>query len=207
MDRNDTLKHQGDALVWLPELGMGYHTAEAMSYEEDYWKKYQVMDDSGMGEMLTQARIDFVRKHYDGLVCDIGIGAGRFVEEIGGLGFDVNEHALAWLEQRNRFCDPYRFSVRAITCWDSLEHITKPEELIAQAEEWVFVSMPIYKDGEHVLKSKHYRPGEHLWYWTREGLIKWFFRNGFNLISSSDFESEIGREDIESFAFHRFKHV
>lgn len=193
-----------DCLVWMPELGMGYHTGEPMSYENDYWSKYVDMDNTAMGEELTRVRCKFVKHHYNGQVVDIGIGAGRFVKESGAKGYDVNVDAINWLRERNLYQDPYKDKVYAITCWDSLEHIPEPEKLINQVKEWVFVSMPIYTSGDDVLQSKHYRPNEHLWYWTREGLVKWFNRLGFNLVTSDDFETKIGREQIETFAFKRY---
>lgn len=202
MDRHNPTETD-DCLVWLPELGMGYHTGEPMSYEGDYWAKYIEMDDSPMGEALTKARVEFVNEHYTGQVVDIGIGAGRFVREARAKGYDVNKDAIEWLAKNDCYCDPYDKKVYAITCWDSLEHIPDPEALINQVKEWVFVSMPIYEGGEAVLKSKHYRPNEHLWYWTREGLVKWFHGLGFSLVKSDDFETRIGREDIETFAFKR----
>ena len=63
--------------------------------------------------------------------------------------------------------------------------------------------MPIYRDQAHCLASKHFKPGEHLHYWTREGLLLWMGRLGFVCIEHNDAESRIGREGIESFAFRR----
>ena len=108
-----------------------------------------------MGAALTQARIDLVRRHFDGQVVDIGIGGGRFVTESGAMGFDVNPEAVDWLKAQERYYDPYQHHAEAVTCWDSLEHIPEPEKLLDHVGEWLFVSMPIYKDQADCLASKH----------------------------------------------------
>ena len=179
---------------------MGWHPRPPMSYAGSYFENYRQLDASEMGTALTQARIDMVRGHYDGTVVDVGIGGGRFVEEIDGFGFDVNPEAVEWLRSAGRYSDPVG---PALTFWDALEHIPEPELAVEAASEWVFVSMPIYRDGADVLESKHYKPGEHLWYWTKDGLIRWFHRLGFFCVEVNSAESELGREGILSFAFRR----
>ena len=158
-----------------------------------------------MGEGLTRARVAMTRRHYQGGVVDIGIGGGRFVQAADGWGYDVNAEAVAWLRQQERYFDPYATPTEAISCWDSLEHIPEPEKLLAQVGEWVFVSMPVYLSQWDCLKSKHYKPGEHLWYWTQNGLIAWFARQGFGCVEINDSESELGRDGITSFAFRRYR--
>ncbi|MCY1397750.1 Methyltransferase domain protein [compost metagenome] len=158
-----------------------------------------------MGAALTRARVELVRKHFPGQVVDIGIGGGRFVLEADAMGFDVNAEAVVWLQAQGRLLDPYRQQVDAITCWDSLEHVPDPEKLVARAGQWLFVSMPIYESQAHCLQSKHFKPGEHLWYFTLPGFIGWCERQGFELIEMNHAESELGREGITSFAFRRFR--
>jgi hypothetical protein len=192
-----------DEFVWWPSLQMGWHPAKPITYEEDYWDKYVIYDATKMGEQLTKARVDFVNKFWKGKVVDIGIGAGRFVQESEGFGFDVNPSAIKWLKNNDLWLDPYKESVDAITCWDSLEHIVDPVKLIDQVKKWVFVSIPIFASGESALKSKHYRPGEHIWYFTERGLIHWMHRHGFTIKGHSDVETKLGREDIKSYAFCR----
>lgn len=192
-----------DCLLWSDELGMGFHPRPPMDYTGDYFAKYQALDDSPMGAALTKARVAFVAKHYEGQVVDIGIGGGRFVTESGAAGYDVSAEAVDWLDRNGLYFDPYKHHTEAITCWDSLEHIPDPERLIGMVGEWVFVSMPTYKSQQDCLASKHYKPGEHLHYWTERGFIRWFARNGFACMDINDTESDLGREGITSFAFRR----
>lgn len=192
-----------DCLLWSEELGMGFHPRPPMDYSGPYFEKYQALDATPMGTALTTARVDMVRRHFDGEVLDVGIGGGRFVVESSGKGFDVNEEAVQWLKSRNAYADPYK-GVAAITCWDSLEHVPDPEALVRSVGEWVFVSMPVYKDQTDCLKSKHFKPGEHLHYWSVRGLVGWFAKMNFGCVEINERESELGREGITSFAFRRF---
>ncbi|MBA3562891.1 MAG: methyltransferase domain-containing protein [Gammaproteobacteria bacterium] len=192
-----------DTLLWLPEQGVGFHTRPAIAYDGEYYRKYAEYDATDLGVRLTRARLDLVRRHWSGEMLDIGIGAGLFVRSADCDGYDVNADAVAWLHEAGRFRDPYRQPVEAICCWDSLEHIAEPGLLLEQIQRWLFVSLPIFESAEQCLQSKHYRPGEHIWYWTRRGFIAWCERQGFELVEHNTAESTLGREDIHSFAFRR----
>lgn len=192
-----------DCLLWSDELGRGFHPRPPMDYSGPYFEKYQKLDATEMGAALTRARVEFVRRHTELPPVDIGIGGGRFVLESGGWGYDVNAEAVDWLREIDRHFDIYTLHAEAITCWDSLEHIPEPERLIEQAGEWVFVSMPIYRDQTHCLASRHYKPGEHLHYWTHDGLLLWFEQQGFACVEYTDIESQLGRDGITSYAFRR----
>ena len=192
-----------DCLLWSDELGRGFHPRPPMDYSGPYFEKYQQLDATEMGAALTRARVECVRRHTWLPPVDIGIGGGRFVLEANGFGCDVNAEAVQWLRERGLHFDIYAAHAEVITCWDSLEHIPNPERLINQAGEWVFVSMPIYKDQAHCLASKHFKPGEHLHYFTHDGLLLWFTQQGFTCIEYNDIESQLGRDGIMSYAFRR----
>ncbi len=48
-----------------------------------------------------------------------------------------------------------------------------------------------------------FKPGEHIYYFTRAGLVRWMEAHGFKLLEHNDVEVECGREAIGSFAFVR----
>lgn len=199
------LKH---GFVWVPELGMGRYPVPSNSrpYDENYFEHYQGLAETQLGRDLTSSRIWMIARHYVGSVLDVGIGAGQFVEARPDTkGFDVNPAGVEWLKRRGLWADLYGSRYPALTFWDSLEHIDRPDAAVARAEKWVFVSVPIFESGEHVLRSKHYRKSEHIWYWTHEGLIKWFAEQGFALAEHNTIESGLGREGIGSYAFRREK--
>lgn len=192
------------SLWWSDELGYGWHSAPPMQYSGEYFAHYQALDDTPMGEALTKARLELVEKYTKASQgVDIGIGGGRYVNESWGDGYDVSAEAVEWLKQTASYQDPYAVRVSHVTCWDSLEHIPEPEKLLAQVRDWLFVSMPIYTDMPDVLRSKHYKPGEHLHYWTLPGFVNWCEEQGFQLMEVNHAETELGREGITSFAFKR----
>ena len=193
-------------LVWLPEVGIGYYPVKPSGtpYDAAYFERYQRQADTPIGWALTEARIDMVARHYRGEVLDVGIGCGQFVCARGStFGYDVNPTGVAWLQERDLFRDLYSRPVDAATFWDSLEHIFDPAASVRQIREWAFVSLPIYEGVEHVLRSKHFRRDEHVWYHTDKGIRWWFDQQGFECAESNDMETQIGREGIGSYAFRR----
>jgi hypothetical protein len=203
-------------VIWDSARGIGYLPVTEQPYDADYFAKYEAYAATEMGRAITQARVELVRRHvsWETSLVDVGIGCGAFVDAVedGGLaygfgfalGYDINPVGVAWLEKRFAFRDPRSEPVDALTFWDSLEHITNAAEFIASAREWVFCSLPIVPgDGPPRADWKHYRPDEHCWYWTRMGLVRWMADHGFRCVECNLMESDLGREDIETFAFRR----
>jgi Methyltransferase domain len=198
------------SLTWWPELGIGYYPVEAAlaPYDQDYFDSFDRNAQTDLGRALMQARCNFVEQHYRGTLVDVGIGAGAFIEqrrERGRTtyGFDVNPVGIDWLEQRKLLVDPYQVLSDALSLWDVLEHIPDFQPLLANVREWLFLSLPIFGGVEHVLRSKHFKPEEHCWYFSRNGLVYAMDLCGFALVSESTIETELGREDIGTFAFRR----
>jgi hypothetical protein len=197
-------------LTWWPELGIGYYPVEVelAPYDQDYFDRFDRNARTDLGRALMQARFNFVEQHYRGTLIDVGIGSGAFVElrrawRRTTYGYDVNPAGITWLKQRALLVDPYLVSVNAITLWDVLEHIPDFQSLLANVNDWLFLSLPIFRDAKHALRSKHFRPEEHYWYFSRDGLVFAMKVCGFGLISESMIETELGREDIGTFAFKR----
>lgn len=192
-------------LVFLPELGIGrYPVPAARPYDESYFAKYQQLADTETGRALTQARIQLVERYYTGLVLDVGIGAGQFVDSRPETqGFDVNPAGVDWLNERGAYADLYANKWRALTMWDVLEHIDEPELAVQQATEFVFVSIPIFTDAGDILRSHHFRKNEHIWYFTDDGIQRWFADQGFECVEQNTIECQLGRKGVASYAFQR----
>lgn len=188
-------------LIWHPHKGWGFEDGE-FDYGEGYWHEFLAKQETRVGKVLTTLRKHLVLKHTPRhSIVDIGIGGGAFVEAMNCEGFDVNPRAISWLEQRDALWDQDE-AVGAMTMWDSLEHIRDPGELLQQAS-WVFISTPIYDSAEHCIHSKHYKPGEHLWYFTDIGLKRFMAELGFGLIEQNRMEESVGRKDIGTYVFSR----
>lgn len=201
----DAISEQVDELVYYPESGYGFYPVKSDGvYDESYFEKYKAYTDTPMGRALNQARLDLVARHYAGPVVDIGIGCGDFVAAYdGAFGYDVNPAGIKWLKDNCLWADPYTAKVTAVTCWDSLEHIANPAILLNQVLGWVFVSIPIFENCEHILRSKHFRKDEHYLYFTHPGFVKYMAKHGFEMVEYNAMESFLGREDIGSYAFRR----
>lgn len=204
-------------LVWYPELEIGYYPVDdtTMPYDKAYFDRFRKQGESEIGILLNEARVDFVMKYLNSAICDIGIGSGTFIEwiikkekQVGTkekiiYGFDINSHGVEWLVNHERFFDPYNYDIGAMSFWDSLEHIKDFSKLLRNVKQYAFISIPIFQDCGHVLKSKHYRKDEHCWYFTHKGLITVMRMFGFQLKDHNNIESEIGREDIGTYLFER----
>lgn len=203
-------------LLWMPELGIGY-VPEAddgkFEYGKEYFEEYERRADTEMGKKITEARWDFCGEDVlrDGeVLVDFGCGSGQFLAHRPDLlgkktfGYDVNPYSLRWLYERDAQLNPFG-GVDVLTAWDALEHEPYLATLLAQVRRRVVTSVPIFENMEHVLKSKHFKKGEHLWYFTRDGLIEFFRMRGFALETESYFETRLGRDGIGSFSFLRTK--
>jgi len=194
-------------LVWMPEIGIGSCSVETPFdlYTKLYVENYKQLGQTEMGRALNKFRVEFVKRYHQGEeVFDYGAGAGDFIKAwgAGAVGYDMFA-AGEGLRDMGKFRIPEDDGWEAVTFWDSLEHLKQPEEALMCSRKWVFISMPIYLDVEHVLRSKHYKPGEHLWYWTHEGLLRWMQFNGFTSVGANSGETDLGREGIGTFAFRR----
>lgn len=194
-------------LVFDPIKGIGYEPFnEQLEYGKEYFEKYVALDNSMFGQALNSLRIGLVSRYFAfGVLVDIGVGGGGFLRlRDGTFGYDVNPYARQMLVDQNRWCDidsSERF--QAVSFWDSFEHIEQPLEIVKKVSSFCFISIPVFQDREHILKSKHYKPNEHYWYFTRAGLIAWFLNVGFLCLEMNQMETALGREDIETFVFCR----
>jgi hypothetical protein len=196
-------------LVWYPQDGYGVLLpTEEYVYGDSYYNKYFTMESSPVGHALIKQRFNFVDRHvpvtgFMSNMIDVGVGAGGFVFAAHCMGYDVCKKAVNMLKRNDRFHDLPSKPIETACFWDSLEHIVSPEAILANVNKHVFVSMPIYESGEHVLTSRHYRPNEHIWYFTEKGFIKWMKNQGWTLVEKNRDEERHGREDIGSFYFNR----
>ena len=176
-------------------------------YDRAYFNRFDRDARTDLGKALMQARVDFIDQHYRGTLIDVGIGSGAFIEARGNhrmtYGYDVNLTGIEWLERRSLFINSYFLKFDAASLWDVLEHIPDFGPLLDNVRNWLFLSLPIFYSADHALGSKHFRPNEHYWYFTRSGLIHTMDICGFELVSESNVETELGREDIGTFAFRR----
>jgi len=180
----------------------------SVEYNDAYFQHYLQIENSDIAKKLNAGRTAITDKYCKSLL-DIGIGSGEFIRasKLKVLGFDINPRGVEWLKERSLFADPYvEFpDVDGLTFWDSLEHIPEPHKLLdlVPHNKFIFVSMPIFTDLVWIRKSKHYKPNEHYYYFTTDGMIQWMWGHGFVLQELDDSETRAGREDILTFVFKK----
>lgn len=189
--------------AWNERVGVGFYPVREFPYDQAYFAKYLRYETTQLGRELTRARVALVDRYTDGVVLDVGVGSGAFVKaRPNTFGYDVNPSAVQYLRALDRFAVPAD-GWEAMTFWDSLEHIADFQPLLAAVRRLVFVATPIYADRLAAVKSKHFRPDEHFWYWTRDGLRRHLGFYDFDLVEEIDTETRLGREAIGTFVFRR----
>lgn len=175
-------------------------------YGADYWNKCAGYEDKEIALAINAGRIAMVDKYVGAgaPVLDMGIGCGEFIKKRPNTyGYDVNFVAIKWLKDAALWLELR--DAAAFTFWDVLEHVEEPNKYFAQMQEGVhlFASLPVFENLERIRESKHYRPGEHLYYFTPQGFVDWIALYRFRLLEQDDYETRAGRESIASFAFVR----
>lgn len=191
-------------LLVIHELGVACQiSSETISYDQDYFSKYESYKGTDVSKKIHDTRVGLVKKYHPGRILDIGVGNGDFIEAHGNChGYDINPVAASWLK-RERIYNENIELFDAFSMWDVIEHIPAPSEYFNRMKQgsYLFTSIPIFENLSDIRKSKHYKPGEHLYYFTEKGFLFYMSRNRFSLIDSNDNETKVGREGIMSFAF------
>lgn len=191
------------------EHGVAYQAdrEHLVAYDAEYYDRCSSYEGQEIANRINAGRIALVEKHYGSeLVVDIGVGSGEFIKRRGNtFGHDVNPVAIEWLKRNGLWADRLD-EFCAFTMWDVVEHLETPEEILRHVPVygWVFFSLPIFPHLGCIRQSRHYRPGEHLTYWTAEGFITWIRQHGFLCRDHQTFEIEAGRDSIHSFACKRY---
>lgn len=176
-------------------------------YDADYFQRYVNYDDTDIAQRIHSGRIGLVNDHlgWQTTVLDVGVGRGEFVRcRPHTLGYDINPEAEKWLRERGVWSETLD-NFKGYTFWDVLEHVPEPVTYFKHVSKgaYLFTCLPVFDDLRKIRKSKHYRPGEHLYYFTKLGFMRWMGLHGFDCKVSSGFETLAGRESIESFVFVR----
>lgn len=169
-------------------------------YNLDYYENLLRLY-SASAEEISKRRWNFLKSHIQNLrtVLDYGCGVAWFrawrPPGVNCYTFDIAMYPQTGVE----------VMLYDVTCfWDVLEHIPdfKALEPILALSRKVAVSVPIPNDETGLNGWKHFKPGEHLHYFTRDTLNALFHKYGFSLLVEDDFECP-PRTDIGSFIYRR----
>lgn len=188
------------------DMGWAFQTDfKEYQYGENYWQNYINMESSTTSNLLNNFRTKLTL-NYAHSILDIGIGSGAFLKALDSpkAGYDVNPYGEKWLKDNSLWHNPYEESnskFDGFCFWDVLEHIENPSETLRliPMHGYIFVSLPIFTDIEKIHLSKHYKPDEHLQYFTTAGFIKFMSLSGFSVLEIRSDETQIGRDNIITF--------
>lgn len=201
-----------DSFIWFPHQGYGYFPVNISLNEKNYFTEYSLKENDKIAKKIWSFRIKLIIRHSCyGKVLDIGIGSGYLekIREQMTYGFDIQRDAIQFLEKKGKFYDPYKNDISEfdiIAFFDSLEHIEEPRKILEKINkkgQYVIVSIPIFRDMDHVMKSKHYKETEHFWYFTDWGFLNYMENFGLVCIEKYYNETQAGREDIHTYVFEK----
>ena len=181
--------------------------ADRVEYGRRYYEKCEAYERDEIARQVVASRVKLVNRHAGGdrAVLDIGAGSGAFARgRFATWGYDVNRATEERLRLEGRWSDEFK-RFRAFCLWDTIEHVEDPDLYFRRMPEgaWLFASLPIFASITSIRQSKHYRPGEHLYYFTDRGLLNWMAEYRFRLVEYTEAEMKAGREQIGQFAFVR----
>lgn len=198
-------------LMLCQNNGVAYQSdmSQRIRYDDSYLYKF-VAYDRETARAVNAGRVAMLSRHltHGASVLDVGAGDGEFVRaaraaRFNAKGYEVIPAAANALKLAGLYDNQPR-GYDAVTLWDVLEHMEDPAPWLASISRpsaMLFVSLPIFEDLRHIRESRHYRPGEHFYYFTDQGFVSWIELYGFTLVERSWHEIEAGRESIGAFAF------
>lgn len=164
-----------------------------MKYDLEYYEN-MLREYSKTAEEISKIRWDWIKELDPRVVLDYGSGVGWFrawrPKGVQVYSYDVADYPQTGVE----------LVIYDIVCfWDVLEHISDfavIEPILALAKN-VAITLPLMPKGERFDTWKHFKPGEHLHYFTEVTLNALFSRYGFELIKAGQPECP-PRKDIVS---------
>lgn len=169
-----------------------------MRYDLDYYEN-MLRQYSATAEMISKIRWEWLAEFKPKTVLDYGSGVGWFrAWRPQGMivdSFDVGQYPQTDIH----------LTIYDVTCfWDVLEHIRDFDviEPVLALSKNVAGTVPIKPEDIFFKDWKHFKPGEHLHYWTEETLDALLNRYGFNRLRVGYPECP-PREGVMSFAYTR----
>jgi len=200
--------HFAHFLMWDVAKGYGRLTSSG-TLKNDYWDHYEELRDREETELLYKIRHKVCEDYAPHLpILDFGIGNGEFIKRKPKssilFGYDIDEDSVCWLKAQNLWLNFWTHVIpRVVTFWDSLEHLDEIDAVIERCPQFIICSLPVFESREEVLESKHFKPNEHVWYFSVSGLMDFMEERGFECLMTEDLEQLIGREGIQTFVFER----
>jgi len=176
-------------------------------YDLDYFE-VMLRQNSGTAEQICKVRWDLVMRFKPKVVLDYGCGCGWFrafrPEGVEVDTFDIGRHKFGKFPQTGIAHDHYDM----VCFWDTLEHIPNFMAIqeILEIADFVAVSIPIIpsKNDFRIEDWKHFKPGEHLHYFTEQTINALWDKFGFENVFTGCPECP-PRKDVMTFVYAKKK--
>jgi len=195
--------------IRLKSIKEGLIPIQFKGYNTEYYEKILAMN-AATFQSMANIRWKFVASAFPKTVLDYGCGSNMFgIHRPDGIivdSYDIGKIGDAPYPQSG-ICHP---KYDLITFWDVLEHVDWANEPDKYILEWmgksrfVAATIPILQSGNgyRLEDWKHYKPGEHLTYFSIKSFVEFMSKNGFTTDSHGTPECP-PRTDIHSFLFRR----
>lgn len=186
-----------------------FETNLSIPYLKEYDKKTIEKSNSEISNELYKRRINLIKKYLkpDNKYLDFGCGHLKIINRIKkSYGFDINPYVVDKLVSNGKYVNGYdvigMFDI--ISFFDSLEHILDIENILKKIKRraLLIIALPVF-DLKNIKKSKHYRPYEHYYYFSKNSFIKYMKKLKFELLEVNNDEIQCGREDIYTYVFRK----
>lgn len=169
---------------------------DSMKYDLEYYENL-LRRYSKTAEDICKIRWDWISELNPKTVLDYGCGVGWF-RAYRPLGVEVDTFDIGPYPQTGVGLKVYDM----VCFFDVLEHLPDFSviEPVVRLANHIAVSLPI-KNGD-LTTWAHFKPGEHLHYFTHETLLALMARYGFAILKSGTPECP-PRKDISSYVFRR----
>jgi len=165
-----------------------------IKYYENMLRNY-----SGTAEQISKIRWKWIEEVDPKVVLDYGSGVGWFrawrPKGVEVYSYDIAEYPQTRVE----------LIMYDVVCfWDVLEHIpdfSRIEPILALARN-VAATLPVIPESETFNDWKHFKPGEHLHYFSKPTLSALFHKYGFRVKKVGEPECP-PRKDVVSFLYEK----
>jgi hypothetical protein len=178
-----------------------------MNYDLAYYEK-MLREYSATAESISKARWKFIEPLNPKEVLDYGSGVGWFrawrPEGVTVHSFDVAPYPQTSSVRSDCSNMPVNGVYDVVCFWDVIEHLPsfKDIEHTLRRSKAVAATIPVTDNVSDLTDWKHFKPGEHLHYFTTKQVIALFDAYGFEIITMAYCECP-PREDVCSFLFRR----
>jgi len=184
---------------------------QKLAYDTHYFENMLEMY-AGSGMEINRRRWDFIGDAIQNEchVLDFGSGCGMFglfkPDHVIYDSYDIGKIGDAQYPQTGIRHDWY-----TVVCfWDVLEHVdweNEPDDdilAIMQRTDFIAATLPIHPTDKPIEGWKHWKPNEHLTYFTDESFIAFMKEQCFELMLLNTVECP-PRKDIHSYLFRELK--